>query len=77
MEEKRLTGVYIKVNSRNEIIAICSDIFIDDVATWTKIDEGEGDKYAHAQSLYLEKSLIDDTGKYNYRYVNGEITATN
>lgn len=73
MEETRLIGVYIKVNDNNEIVAICSDIFIDDVSNWLKIDEGEGDKYAHAQSLYFEKSLIDDNGNYNYRYENGKI----
>lgn len=73
MEETRLISVYIKVNDKNEIMAVCSDIFITDVSNWIKIDEGEGDKYAHAQGNYFENPLIDDDGNYTYRYENGEV----
>ena len=34
------------------------------------IDEGSGDKYAHAQSNYLEKRIYDDQGRYNYKYID-------
>ena len=60
--------VYIKTNSNREIIAINSDIFIDDLTGWIEIDKGYGDKYAHAQSQYFDKPLIDENGKYNYTY---------
>ena len=63
--------VYIKVNSNNEIIDINSEIFIKDFTDWIEIDSGYGDRYAHAQSQYFDKSLINEFGKYNYKYENG------
>lgn len=65
--------VYIKINSNNEITDINSEIFIRDLTNWIEIDSGFGDKYAHAQSQYLEKGLISEEGNYNYKYENGEI----
>ena len=65
--------VYIKVNSNNEIIDINSEIFIKDLTNWVYIDSGFGDKYAHAQSQYFDKPLIDEEGKYMYKYVDGVI----
>ena len=74
MEElEQSIKVYIKVNSNNEVIDINSDIFIKDLTNWVYIDEGFGDKYAHAQSQYLEKGLINEDGRYNYKYINGGI----
>ena len=70
-------GVYIKANADGYITEVGSDIFIKDFTGWTKIDEGNGDKYAHAQSQYFEKPLINDNGAYNYKYVNGYIIALN
>lgn len=66
-------SVYIKINSLGNVINICSDLFISDTSKWIKIDEGYGDKYAHAQSNYLSKPIIDISGKYNYIYKNGKI----
>lgn len=60
--------VYIKINSNNEIIEVNSEIFILDLTGWIKIDEGYGDKYAHAQSQYFDKPLMDEEGHYNYKY---------
>lgn len=77
--------VYIKINSNNDIVEINSEIFIQDpinetydifiegFINWIYLDEGFGDKYAHAQSQYFEKPLINEEGKYNYKYENGEI----
>lgn len=65
--------VYIKVNSNNEIIDINSEIFIKDFTDWIEIDSGYGDKYAHAQSQYFNKPLINDDGNYNYKYFNRKI----
>ena len=59
--------VYVKVNENNEIIDVGSSIFIKDLNGWIKIDEGFGDKYAHAQSQYFEKPLINEDGSYNYK----------
>lgn len=66
-------NVYIKVNSNNEIIEVGSSVFIKDLTGWIKIDEGFGDKYAHAQSQYFDKSLINEDGFYNYSYMNGQV----
>lgn len=73
MRETRPIGVYIKVNAENNIIAVGSDIFITDFTNWIKIDEGEGDKYAHAQGNYFENPLISENGKHSYRYENGNV----
>lgn len=57
-------GVYAKVNDDGFITEVNSDIYIDDLSGWTKIDEGVGDKYSHAQSLYYETPLMDNDGNY-------------
>lgn len=67
--------VYIKLDSDNNITFINSELFLsqEEKANMTLIDEGEGDKYAHAQSQYLEKGSIDEHGRYNYKYVEGKV----
>lgn len=65
--------VYIRVNSNNEVIDINSEIFIQDLTSWIEIDSGYGDKYAHAQSQYFDKPLVNEDGRYNYKYKNGGI----
>lgn len=65
--------VYVKVNTNNEIIEVSSSIFIQDTIDWIEIDEGYGDKYAHAQSQYFDKPLINEDGSYNYNYIGGRI----
>ena len=66
-------GVYVKINADGYITEVGSDIFIKDLTGWTKINEGYGDKYAHAQSQYFDKPLVDGFGNYNYKYENGSI----
>lgn len=63
--------VYVKINSDGIITAINSSAFISDLTGWTEIDEGTGDRYHHAQNHYLDKSLIDENGSYNYKLVDG------
>lgn len=65
--------VYVKTNENNEITQIASSIFLEDTNNWTEIDKGNSDKYAHAQSQYLEKGLTDNQGRYNYKLVDGEL----
>ena len=60
--------VYIQTDTNKTVTAINSSIFLQDITGWTEIDEGNGDKYAHAQSQYLEKGLIDEKGRFNYKY---------
>ena len=59
--------VYVKINAEGYITEVGSDIFIKDLTGWTKIDEGYGDKYAHSQSQYFDKPLVNDDGMYNYK----------
>jgi len=73
MEELEPIKVYIKVNNNNEITDINSEIFINDLTNWIEIDSGFGDKFAHAQSQYLDKPLMSEEGIYNYKYENGKI----
>ena len=60
-------GVYVKLNDNKEVIEVNSDIFIKDLTGWIKIDEGFGDKYAHAQNHYFDKPLQNEDGSYNYK----------
>lgn len=72
MEETK-TGVYIKTDTNGNITDINSDIFIEDTENWTKIDEGTGDKYAHAQGNYFSESLTTENGIYRYKYIDNEV----
>jgi hypothetical protein len=66
--------VYVSL-SNGYITSINSDIFLseEEIQTMTEIDQGQGDKYAHAQSQYLDKGLVDESGRYNYKYVEGKV----
>ena len=60
--------VYIQTDASKTVTDINSSIFLQNTTGWIEIDEGNGDKYAHAQSQYLEKGLMDEKGRYNYKY---------
>lgn len=66
--------VYVSLQD-GYITSINSDIFLsqEEIQTMTEIDKGQGDKYAHAQSQYLEKGLVDKYGRYNYKFVEGKV----
>lgn len=66
--------VYVSLQD-GYITSINSEIFLseEEKSTMTEIDQGQGDKYAHAQSQYLEKGLVDEQGRYNYKYVEGKV----
>lgn len=72
MEDNKIK-VYIKIDKNNYITNINSSIFLTDTIDYIEIDEGYGDKYSHAQSNYLDKGLVDNQGRYNYKYENGNI----
>ena len=65
--------VYIKTNSNDEVIEIDSEIFLNDMTGWIFIDEGVGDKFAHAQSQYLNKPIKNERGCYNFQYFENKI----
>ena len=64
--------VYVKTNSSGYIIAINSSAFLHDTSGWTEIDQGQGDKYHHAQGNYLPGPLMTMGGAYRYKLVNGK-----
>lgn len=64
--------VYVKANKNGMITAINSNAFLPDTTGWTEIDEGEGDKYRHAQNNYLPAGLTDENGIYNYKLTDGK-----
>lgn len=70
-----MARVYISKDSESNITSINSEIFLsqEEIQKMTEIDKGQGDKYAHAQGLYLEKGLVDKYGRYNYKYVEGKV----
>lgn len=70
-----MARVYINKDSENNIISINSNIFLseEEMSKMIEIDKGQGDKYAHAQGQYLDKGLVDEYGRYNYKYVNGKV----
>lgn len=65
MEE--LIKVYIKINENRYVTAVNSSIFLSDTTNWIQIDEGIGDKYAHAQGNYFDKPLFDEHGICQYK----------
>lgn len=70
-----MAKVYVKTDEKSIITEINSDIFLESVEGYVLIDEGNGDKYAHAQGNYLPDSLIDDKGRYNFKLANGIVVA--
>ena len=68
-----MAKVYIKTDEEDRITDIGSDVFIEDLTGWTEIDEGDGDKYVHAQGNYLPGPIRNEDGNPKYRYVCGEI----
>lgn len=59
--------VFAKVNSEGYIVEIASSIFLKNTEGWKKIDEGFGDKFAHAQSEYFSTELTDENGNFIYK----------
>lgn len=65
-------AVYVKTDEAGRITTINSSEFLTDTEGWTKIDEGYGDRYHHAQGNYLPGPLMDDLGVYRYKLVDGK-----
>lgn len=65
-------AVLVRTDEQNRITEINSNAFVADANGWTKIDEGWGDKYHHAQGNYLPKPLMDERGVYRYKLENGQ-----
>lgn len=64
-------AVLVRTDEQDRIIAINSSAFVTDVDGWVQIDEGDGDRYHHAQGNYLPMPLTDDRGVYRYKLADG------
>ena len=62
--------VLVQTDDAGRVTAINSNAFVNGDG-WTQIDEGEGDRYRHAQNNYLLKPLTDERGVYRYKLVDG------
>ena len=65
--------VYALLDSENRVLRLEGEYSLPaDLTGWTKIDEGFGDKYALAQSHYLDKPLYDGAIP-RYKLVDGKV----
>lgn len=68
-----MSKVYVKLDERGRILA-CDGGYstknMGDMAGWTLLDEGEGDRYNLCQSNYFD-SLYTDEGIPRYKVVDG------
>lgn len=68
-----LYSVYVKTDAYGNIVEVNSSAFLSDTTGWTKIDEGEGDKYHHAQNHYLTEPIADAYGRTNFILIGGKV----
>lgn len=70
-----MSKVYIRTDGENRIVQ-CEGGFsienIHDFSEWIEIDEGEGPRYDHCQSLYFD-ALYTEDGVPRYAYENGAV----
>ena len=68
-----MSKVYIKTDAHGRILA-CDGGYsagdMGDMADWTLLDEGEGDRYNLCQSNYFD-ALYTDEGIHRYKIVDG------
>lgn len=74
MEEVADYIVYVKTDELGNVTEINSSAFLSDITGWKPIDQGNGDKYHHAQGNYLGESIKNNDDCYNYKYANGVIS---
>ena len=65
--------VYVLTDSESRVLRLEGEYSLPvKLDGWTKIDEGNGDKYALAQSHYLDKPLYDGA-VLRYKLVDGKV----
>lgn len=65
--------VYVKTDETGRVLRLEGEYSLPaNLDGWTKIDEGNGDKYALAQSHYLAKPLYDGA-VLRYKLVDGKV----
>ena len=66
-KQRKPIEVFARVNEDGFIVEVASSIFLKNTEGWKKIDEGFGDKFAHAQNEYFSDGLVDEGGKYIHK----------
>lgn len=64
--------VYVKTDETGRIVSVNSDAFLPGTDGWTLIDDGDGDKFMHAQGNYFPHPIITDEGVPRYKLVKGK-----
>ena len=64
--------VYVKKDETGRIVSVNSDAFLSSTDGWTLIDEGETDKFHHAQGNYFSLPITTAEGVPRYKLVDGE-----
>lgn len=64
--------VYAKSNESGFVTAVNSSAFLTDTTGWVEIDQGNGDKYHHAQGNYFPHPILTDGGAYRYKLLDGK-----
>ena len=72
---KRKYKVLVRTDEQSRVVEIASSAYMPDTDGWVQIDEGEGDRYMHAQGNYLPGGLTDERGVYRYKLVDGALAA--
>lgn len=67
-----MAKVYIKIDEARRIIDIGSDVFLPSVDGYELLDEGEGDRYVHAQGNYLDLPVMTEQGVPRYKLADGK-----
>ena len=65
--------VYVKTDETGCIVSVNSDAFLPDTDGWTHIDEGDSDRYHHAQGNYFPQPIMTDEGVPRYKLVGGKV----
>lgn len=65
--------VFALVDSKNRVVNVDSDAFLNDTSDYVQIDEGTGYRYKHAQANYLSKPKQDSRGVYRYALVDRQL----
>ena len=73
--ETMKSKVYVLTDERNRIIR-CEGGYTTpaDLAGWTEIDEGEGDRYNLCQTHYFEGGVYNERGIPLYKLIDGKPT---
>ena len=65
--------IFVLTDRLSRVTEINSDVFLPDATGWVKIDDGDGDRFMHAQGNYLPKPLMDEHDRYRYKLVDGAV----